>query len=90
MKNYIPSWIRVPAVFFIIASLIEYFIDSGDRPAFLEQPIIMLFMLLVLLILIAIEAIVAALDNLLYQSLDDKGKAHYNSQKYKLLNLLYG
>ena len=82
MRNFIPSWIRVPVVFFVIVGLVEYVVDSGDKPAFIEQPVIMLFLLL-LLILIAIEAIVGSLDNLLYQSLDKDAKARYDSQKAK-------
>ena len=83
MKNFIPSWVRVPVIFFVILGLVEYFIDSGEKPAFLEQPIIMLFLLLVLLILIATEAIVGSMDNILYQSLDDEAKARYDAQKVK-------
>ena len=83
MRNLIPSWIRVPVVFFIIFGLVEYFIDSGEKPAFIEQPIVSLFLLLVLLILIAIEAIVASVDNLLYQSLDEEGKARYDAKRSK-------
>ena len=81
MRQFIPSWIRVPIIFFAIFGLIEYVVDSGDKPAFIEQPIIMLFLLLLLLILIAIEAIVGSMDNILYQSLDAEGKARYDVQK---------
>ena len=81
MRHLIPSYIRVPVVFFAIAGLIEYFIDSGDQPAFMEQPVILLFLLLVLLFLIAIEGIVGTMDNILYQSLDEEGKARYDAQR---------
>ena len=47
MRHFIPSWVRVPIVFFFVFGLVEFFIDSGDKPAFIEQPIIMLFLLLV-------------------------------------------
>ncbi|WP_341214915.1 cbb3-type cytochrome c oxidase N-terminal domain-containing protein [uncultured Wocania sp.] len=83
MRNFIPSWVRVPIVFFIIFGLVEYFVDSGDKPAFIEQPIVLLFLLLVLLVLIAIEAIVASVDNILYQSLDEVGKARYDAKRSK-------
>ena len=76
-----PSWIRVPLIFFVILGLVEYFIDSGEKPAFLDQPIIMLFLLLVLLILISTEAIVGSMDNIMYQSLDKEAKARYTAQK---------
>ncbi|WP_243471428.1 cbb3-type cytochrome c oxidase N-terminal domain-containing protein [Winogradskyella sp. MH6] len=81
MRHLIPSYIRVPVVFFAIAGLIEYFIDSGDKPAFMEQPVILLFLLLVLLFLVAIEGIVGTMDNILYQSLDEEGKARYDAQR---------
>ncbi|GAA4242555.1 MULTISPECIES: cbb3-type cytochrome c oxidase N-terminal domain-containing protein [Winogradskyella] len=83
MRHLIPSYVRVPVVFFAIAGLIEYFVDSGDQPAFMEQPIILLFLLLVLLVLIAIEGIVNSLDNILYQSLDEEGKKRYLASQTK-------
>ena len=81
MKNIIPSYIRVPVLFFVIFGCIEYAIDSGNEPAFIKYPIIMLFLLLVLLIIIAIEIIVSALENMLFQSLDESGKIAYLSKK---------
>ena len=83
MKNTIPSWVRVLVVFFLIMIGIELFIESGDRPAFIENPMIMLFLLLVLLFLIAIEGIVAAVENILFNSLDEKGKERYLENKAK-------
>lgn len=83
MRNLIPSWIRVPVIFFIIFGLVEYFVDSGEQPAFIEQPIILIFLLLVLLILIAVEGIVSSMDNILYQSLDEEAKKRYEAQKAK-------
>lgn len=83
MRNYIPSFIRVPVLFFIIAGLIEYFVDSGDQPAFVKYPAVLLFLMLILLIIIAIEGIVSALDNILYQSLDEAGKLEYSTNKTK-------
>ncbi|WP_431135132.1 cbb3-type cytochrome c oxidase N-terminal domain-containing protein [Psychroserpens mesophilus] len=81
MRNSIPSWIRVPVVFFLIMGIVEYTIDSGDKPAFIEKPMVLLFLLLVLLIIIAIEAIVSSINNVLYQSLDEEAKARFNAQK---------
>ncbi|MCA0132161.1 cbb3-type cytochrome c oxidase N-terminal domain-containing protein [Winogradskyella alexanderae] len=81
MRNLIPSYIRVPIVFFIIVGLVEYFVESGDQPAFMEQPVIMLFLLLVLLVLLAIEGIVGSMDNILYQSLDEEAKARYDAKR---------
>ncbi|WP_323788028.1 cbb3-type cytochrome c oxidase N-terminal domain-containing protein [Psychroserpens sp.] len=77
MRNFIPSWIRVPVIFFIIMGIVEYTIDSGDQPAFIEKPMVLLFLILVLLIIIAIEAIVSSIKNVLYQSLDEEAKARF-------------
>ncbi len=82
MRN-IPSWIRVPIVFFIIFGAVEFFIDSGEKPAFIEYPAVMLFLLLVLLILIAIEAIVGALENVMLHKLDEEAKARFLAEKEK-------
>ena len=77
MKNLIPSYVRVPVIFFAIFGLVEYFVDSGDKPAFIEYPIIMLFLALVLFVLIAIEGIVGSIENVLFQSLDASEKERY-------------
>ncbi|MFI0428113.1 cbb3-type cytochrome c oxidase N-terminal domain-containing protein [Mariniflexile sp. HMF6888] len=83
MKHLIPSWIRIPVVFFIIFGLTEYVIDSGEKPAFIEYPVILLFLFLVLLILIAIEAIVRALENVMLYKLDEEAKARFFAEKNK-------
>lgn len=88
MRNLIPSHIRVPVLFFAIAGLVEYFVDSGGQPAFMEQPIILLFLLLILLVLIAIEAIVSAMANILYQSLDEAAQARYDANTNKPSKIL--
>ena len=77
MKNMFPWWIRIPVVFFIIFGLMEYFIDSGDQPAFIKYPITQFFLLLVLLIQIAIEVILKSIENVLYQTLDEEAKLRY-------------
>ncbi|ULC58906.1 c-type cytochrome [Flaviramulus sp. BrNp1-15] len=81
MRNSVPSWVRVPIAFFIIFGAVEYFIDSGDKPAFVEYPAVLLFLLLVLLILIAIEGIVRALENIMLYKLDDEAKARFLAEK---------
>ena len=81
MRKLVPSWIRVPVVFFIILGAVEFFIDSGEKPAFIEYPAVMLFLLLVLLILIAIEAIVGALENVMLHKLDEEAKTRFLAEK---------
>ena len=77
MKKIIPSLIRIITVFFIIFGLTEYIIDSGNKPAFIEYPVVMLFLILVLLILIAIEAIIGALENIMLHKLNPEAKARF-------------
>lgn len=83
MRKLIPAWVRVPVVFFIIFGAVEFFIDSGDKPAFLEYPIVLAFLLLVLLIIIAIEAIISALENVMLQKLEGKAKEAFLAEKEK-------
>ena len=83
MKDLVPSWIRVPVVFFIIFGAVEFFIDSGAQPAFIKHPAVILFLLLILLILIAIEIIVSALENIMLHKLDDEAKARFLAEKEK-------
>ena len=81
MKNMSPWWIRIPVIFFIIFGLMEYFIDSGEKPAFIEYPITQFFLLLVLLILIAIELILKSIENIMFQTLSDEAQAKYLESK---------
>lgn len=81
MKNMSPWWIRIPIVFFLVFGLMEYFVDSGDQLAVIKYPITQFFLLLVLLILIAIEVILAAIENVMLQTLSEEAKARYLAKK---------
>ncbi len=81
MKNRSPWWIRIPVIFFIIFGLMEYFIDSGEKPAIIEYPITQLFLLIVLMILIAIELVLKAIENIMFQTLSDDAKENYLTDK---------
>jgi cytochrome c oxidase cbb3-type subunit 3 len=61
----------------------EYFIDSGEKPAFIEYPITQFFLLMVLLILIAIELILKSIENVMFQTLSEEGKERYLETKSK-------
>ncbi|MES2239011.1 MAG: cbb3-type cytochrome c oxidase N-terminal domain-containing protein [Bacteroidota bacterium] len=85
MKKLIPAYVRVPVIFFIIFGAIEYFIDSGDRAAFIKYPIINVVLLVILLLLIAVEMIVSAVDTIVYQILPEEEKAKLDAEdKLKL------
>ncbi|AIG29957.1 c-type cytochrome [Flavobacterium psychrophilum] len=65
MKKYFPVYVRVPVIFFAFFGLIEYCIDSGDKPAFIKYPVISLILLLFIFLEIAIELILKATDTIL-------------------------
>lgn len=74
MKKLLPAYVRIPLIFFSVFFALEYFIDSGDRPAFIKYPMIIIFLFVFLFLLIAIEMVVAAVDNITYQMLTDEQK----------------
>jgi cytochrome c oxidase cbb3-type subunit III len=74
MKKIIPSYVRVPLLFAIVLGAMEYFIDSGDKPAFVEYPMVSLFLGVFLFLLIAIEIVVSAVDKVTYHLLTEEQK----------------
>ncbi|HDZ03498.1 hypothetical protein LCGC14_0583550 [marine sediment metagenome] len=82
MKNNTAWWLRITVAFFLVIVLMEVYIDSGDKPAFLAYPTMMFgFMALILLLLIAIAFIVQAIENVLYNTLDEEAKVRYVASK---------
>lgn len=81
MKKIIPAYVRVPVIFFLIFGAIEYFIDSGDRAAFIKYPMVDVILLVVLLLLIAIEMVIKAADNIVYQLLPEEEKARLAAEE---------
>ena len=75
MKKLIPAYIRVLLIFFAVFGAMEYFVDSGDRPAFVKFPMISVFLLVFLFLLIAIEITVSAIDTITYHLLTEEQKA---------------
>ncbi len=74
MKKLFPVYVRVPLIFFTIFGLMEYIIDSGDRPAFIKYPMITVFLFVFLFLLIAIEITVKAIDTITYNLLTEEQK----------------
>ena len=74
MKKLIPSYVRVPLIFAIVMGAMEYFIDSGDKPAFIKFPMVALFLGVFLFLLVAIEIVVSAVDKVTYHLLTDDQK----------------
>lgn len=74
MKKLIPVYIRIPVIFFAVFIAMEYFIDSGDRPAFIKYPMVLLFLGVFLFLLIAIEIVQSAVDNVTYHLMTEEQK----------------
>jgi cytochrome c oxidase cbb3-type subunit 3 len=75
MKKLIPSYIRVLFIFFSVMGVMEYFIDSGNRPAFIKYPMVAVFLLVLLFLLIAVEITLNAVNTITYQLLSEEEKA---------------
>lgn len=74
MRKLIPAYVRVPLIFAVVMAGMEYFIDSGEKPAFIEYPMVALFLGVFLFLLIAIEIVVSAVDKVTYHLLTDEQK----------------
>lgn len=83
MKKLIPAYLRVLIIFFVIFGVTEYFVDSGDRPAFIKYPMVSLFLFVFLFLLIAIEITISAIDNVTYQLLTDDQKLKLEKENSK-------
>jgi cytochrome c oxidase cbb3-type subunit 3 len=72
MKRYFPLHVRVPLIFFGSAGILEYFIDSGNQPAFIKYPEIALLLCLILFIIIVFEICYAAINNMMLRMLSEE------------------
>ena len=74
MKQLIPAYLRVLIIFFAVFAAMEYFIDSGNQPAFIKFPMVAIFLLVFLFLLIAIEVTISAVDTIMYHLLTEEQK----------------
>ena len=65
MKKYFPIYVRIPLFFALFFMAIEFFIDSGDSPAFIKYPLILLILILFIFLQIAVELILDATNTIL-------------------------
>ncbi|OOB83740.1 cbb3-type cytochrome c oxidase N-terminal domain-containing protein [Flavobacterium columnare] len=72
MKKIFPIYVRIPVFFAMFFIAMEFFIDSGDRPAFIKYPILNVILLIFLLILVAVELVLNATDKVLDTLLTDE------------------
>lgn len=90
MKNTKPWWLYITALIFIIFGLMEYFVDSGNKPAIIEYPAAQLFMLIILLLLISIALILNAVENVMFQTLSEEAKERYLANQSKSTGWTWG
>lgn len=83
MRKYIPVYVRFPFFYAMVFALTEFFIDSGDKPAFIKYPIVPLIHLLLIFIFIVVEVILNAVDNVSYQLLTDEAKEKFDIENAK-------
>ena len=68
-------------MFALVFMTLEYFIDSGDRPAFLKYPEVSIFLATFLFFQIALEVIYSALERINYNLLTEEQKARLAEQE---------
>ncbi len=83
MKKYFPVYVRVPVIFAIVLATMEYFIDSGDRPAFVKYPMVLLFLAVFLFFQIAVEIMISAIDTITYQLMTEEEKKKFQDEQTK-------
>lgn len=83
MKRFFPVYVRVPVVFFTCYGILEYFIDSGDKPMIIAYPSVLALLGLILLVIIALEIVANASNNIIEQLMTPEERA----QKEALDNL---
>lgn len=67
MKRFFPIYVRIPVLIALFYGLVEYLVDSGDRPAFIKYPELLILHFLFIFILIAIEIMRGASKNIINQ-----------------------
>ncbi|MBU3026195.1 cbb3-type cytochrome c oxidase N-terminal domain-containing protein [Zobellia galactanivorans] len=90
MKNTSTWWIKIPLIFFLIFGLTEFFVDSGEIPAFIKYPMAQVFLVFILFLLIVIAVITRAIENVMFQTLSKEGQERYIAAKSKSFQWEWG
>lgn len=80
MRKLIPVYVRIPLILFIIAFAIECLVDSGDKPAIIEYPIVSILLGAVLFILVAIEIVLDAFDTVTYSIMSEEQRVEHDKE----------
>ncbi|MFC7772299.1 cbb3-type cytochrome c oxidase N-terminal domain-containing protein [Flavobacterium sp. GCM10027622] len=65
MKKLFPIYVRIPVLFALFFMAMEFFIDSGDKPAFIKYPLLNLVLVIFIVLLVAMELILKATNTIL-------------------------
>src|SRR5574343_593793 len=85
MRKLIPVYVRIRLLYALMFGVLEYFIDSGDRPALVKYPVVALFHVVFIFLLIAIEVVLNSVNKVTYQLLYEEEKAKLEADKNKPL-----
>ncbi|TRZ46192.1 cbb3-type cytochrome c oxidase N-terminal domain-containing protein [Robertkochia solimangrovi] len=80
MKDF-SSYLRVMLIVGLVVIGAEYLIDSGNKPAFIEYPEVLLFIVLFTITLIGIEVMLNAMNNISEAMMTEEQKAIWEARK---------
>jgi cytochrome c oxidase cbb3-type subunit 3 len=83
MKKFVPGYIRIPVLLALVCFAIEYFIDAGDRPAFIKYPILILVYIVALVLIMGIDFVIEAVDKATYSLLSEEERRKYDDEQSK-------
>ena len=84
MRNF-SSYLRVVLIVGLVALAAEYFIDSGDKPAFLTYPEVPVFLGLFTIVLVGIEIMVGSMNYLAEAIMTEERKKEIEAKKAEAL-----
>jgi len=85
MRKLVPVYVRIPLIMTVAYFAMEYFIDSGDKPAYMVYPAVSIFLGILLLVLIAIEVVFNAFESITYSIMtEEQRKAYEEKNKINL------
>src|SRR5690606_35324656 len=87
MRKLIPVYVRVPLILAIAYFAMVYFIDSGDKPAFMVYPAVSIFLGTLLLVLIAIEVVFNAFESITYSIMTEEQRKEYDQKNRATLDI---
>ena len=85
MKNYFNTHLRSIFLFFFGVGVLEYFVDSGDTPAFLKYPMVSLAVLILLFAIVIFEVSFNAIKEMNALEVSEEDKRNYEILKAKNL-----